>query len=162
MKSSDCRLGCPSDYPIGLHGTCVLVGEVGVILRGRSGSGKSDLALRLIDGGAILVADDRIELIPRDQRVWARPPAVIAGLLEVRGVGIVRVPWIAEAAVGLVIDLVATQGAERLPEPAWLALAGIPVPQLALAPFEASAVAKVRLAAAAVSVGTLGQVPGPP
>src|SRR5690606_32729552 len=77
-----------------IHATCVALGDTGILLRGRSGSGKSDLALRLIDGGALLVADDRVALSLEGGRVIARPPAALAGYLEVRGVGPMPVPSI--------------------------------------------------------------------
>jgi HPr kinase/phosphorylase len=129
-----------------IHATCVDVDGVGVLLRGPSGSGKSDLALRLIDGGARLVADDRTDLAVEDGRLIATCPAPLAGRLEVRGVGIGPVPAVPQAVVGLVVDLVAPGAVERLPEAATCRLDGIAVPCVALAPFEASAPAKLRLA----------------
>ena len=130
-----------------VHGTCVEVEGRGVLLRGPPGSGKSDLALRLIDGGARLVADDRADLSLRDGILWVSAPAEIAGLIEVRGVGVRRLEAAADTALGLVVDLVAADTVERLPEPQTWSCLGIRVPLLKLAPFEASAVAKVRLAA---------------
>ncbi|MGQ9368080.1 HPr kinase/phosphorylase [Azospirillum sp. ST 5-10] len=144
-----------------IHGTCVDVGGVGVLLRGPSGVGKSDVALRLIDGGARLVADDRVELRLDGGRPVAAAPAALAGLLEVRGVGILPVPAVARAAVALVVDLVADDAVERLPEPEAADLLGAPVPRLRLAPFDASTPAKLRLAAAAAAAGTLGRDPVP-
>ena len=82
-----------------VHGTCVAVAGVGVLLRGPPGSGKSDLALRLIDRGAELVADDRVTLRREDDGIVASAPASLAGLIEVRGVGVARVPAIARARV---------------------------------------------------------------
>jgi hypothetical protein len=90
-------------------------GGVGaVLLLGPSGAGKSLLALRLVERGWLLVADDRVAL-RGDRSLIAAPPPPLAGLIEVRGVGIVRVPWIAPAPVLLVADLAAP--AERVPEP---------------------------------------------
>ena len=132
-----------------LHATCIAIGTVGVLLRGPSGSGKSDLALRLIDEGARLVADDRVELAVEDNRLVARSPAAIAGKIEVRGIGIVAVASVGRATVGLVLDLVDGAEIERLPEPAHDTLLGIALPRLRLDPFTASACAKIRLAAAA-------------
>lgn len=129
-----------------VHATCVSLGGAGVLLRGPSGSGKSDLALRLIDGGAVLVADDQVSLEVRDGGLFARPPATIPGKLEVRGVGIVALPFDAEAPVRLTVDLVGPEAVERMPQAARCVCLGIDLPLLALAPFEASAVAKVRLA----------------
>jgi serine kinase of HPr protein (carbohydrate metabolism regulator) len=141
-----------------IHGTCVAIDAVGVLIRGAPGSGKSDLALRLIDGGARLVADDQVEITPRNGRLFARAPAAIAGRLEVRGVGILPVPTAPEAVLGLVVELAPAGAVERLPAPAAWEHAGIRVPLVRLAAFEASAAAKVRLAAAA---STCGNIPPP-
>jgi serine kinase of HPr protein (carbohydrate metabolism regulator) len=138
-----------------IHATCVEVDGVGVLLRGPSGSGKSDLALRLIDGGARLVADDRTDLAVEDGRLVASCPAALAGRLEARGVGIGPVPSLPRVRVGLVVDLVAPEAVERLPEPATCLIAGMAIPRLALAPFEASAPAKLRLAARWVQCGIM-------
>jgi HPr kinase/phosphorylase len=132
---------------IQVHGTCVELAGLGVLLRGPPGSGKSDLALRLIDRGARLVADDRVDLRSRGNELVASAPEPIAGRIEVRGLGIVEAPTVAEASVGLVVDLVAPERVGRLPDPAECDFLGIRVPRLELAPFEASAAAKVRLAA---------------
>ncbi len=131
---------------IRLHGTCVLVAEVGVLLRGPPGAGKSDLALRLIDGGAELVADDQVEIDQRGEQLIAGPPSAIAGLLEVRGFGIVRLAYRAPVPLGLVIDLAPASTIERMPEPEVVDLLGHSLPHLALDAREPSAAAKVRLA----------------
>jgi HPr kinase/phosphorylase len=133
-----------------VHGTTVALEGEGVLLRGPSGSGKSDLALRLIDGGARLVADDQTELTRAAEGVIARSPASIAGRMEVRGVGILRVPTVPSAPLRLVIDLVAPDRVERLPEPQFCDYLHCSLPLLALAPFEASAPAKIRLAVASL------------
>jgi len=133
---------------IRVHGTTVALDGAGILIRGPSGSGKSDLALRLIDAGARLVADDQTELWRRDDAVMARSPATIAGQMEVRGLGILRFPHLAEAPLRLVLDLVAAEAVERLPEPQSCDVLQCPIPLLALAPFEASAPLKVRLAVA--------------
>ncbi len=129
-----------------VHGTCVELFGLAVLLRGPSGSGKSDLALRLIDGGARLVADDQVLLTAETGRIRATAPTRFTGRIEVRGVGIVQVATIEAAPVALVVDLVAPADVPRLPEPNECRLAGITLPSIALAPFEASAAAKVRLA----------------
>ncbi len=128
------------------HATCVSLSGAGVLLRGPPGCGKSDLALRLIDGGAVLVADDQVSLEARGGKLFARPPDAIAGKLEVRGIGIVTMPFDTEAPVILAVDLVAPDAVERMPDISRCAYLGIEVPLLALTPFEASAPAKVRLA----------------
>jgi HPr kinase/phosphorylase len=131
-----------------LHATTVAIGGRGVLLRGASGSGKSDLALRLIDAGARLVADDQSELWLAGEVVLVRAPRTIAGLIEVRGVGIVRLDSLPAARLALVAELVAPDAVERLPEPGRTTILGVSIPLVALAPFEASAPAKLRLALA--------------
>ena len=129
-----------------IHATAVVIRNQCVLLRGPSGAGKSDLALRLIDGGAMLVADDRTELIREEGDLIARCPSAIAGRLEVRGVGILTFPYVSPAAVSMVVDLVAPKEVDRLPEAACVELLGEELRQISLAPFEASAPVKVRLA----------------
>ncbi|MFZ5835125.1 MAG: HPr kinase/phosphorylase [Pseudomonadota bacterium] len=131
-----------------LHATCVAIGECGVLLRGPSGCGKSDLALRLIDQYAdvMLVADDRVDVTAADGALYASPPPRIAGLLEVRGVGIVPVAHRPRVKLGLLADLQEAQHIPRLPEPLTEAMLGIRLPRLLLAPFEASAAARLRQA----------------
>ena len=129
-----------------IHATAVVIDNRCILLRGPSGAGKSDLALRLIDGGAMLVADDRTELIRKEGDLIARCPSTIAGKLEVRGVGILTLPYVSPATVSMVVDLVAPEELERLPEAECIELLGQQVRQISLAPFEASAPAKVRLA----------------
>jgi HPr kinase/phosphorylase len=125
-----------------IHASAVLVGARAVLIRGAPGSGKSTLALDLIRGGAAgafpfarLVGDDRLHLEAANGRLLVRPAAALAGLIEVRGLGIRRVPFEALAAVGLIVDLDAGD-AERLPAPesAVAEVAGICLPRLAVAP----------------------------
>jgi len=131
---------------IRVHGTSVALAGEGVLIRGPSGSGKSDLALRLIDEGARLIADDQTELRRVGGTVRLSAPAEIAGLLEVRGLGIIRMPS-AGAPLRLVVDLVAEdQPIERMPEAASCELAGLAFPLLLVHPFAASAPAKLRWA----------------
>jgi hypothetical protein len=133
-----------------IHATCIALGggprPAGVLLRGPSGAGKSDLALRLIDRGARLVADDRTDLRTIDGELRARAPATIAGRMEVRGLGIADVPRVNDVPVRLVVDLVDDEAIERLPEETSCQLFGIEVPYLRLDPFQSSADAKLRLA----------------
>lgn len=119
----------------------------GVLLRGPSGAGKSDLALRSVDRGWRLVADDQTEIRSAEGRVSAASPGAIFGRMEVRGLGIVTVPSAPGAELCLVVDLVAPGLIERLPEAQFCELLGVRLPCLALDPFEASALAKLRLAA---------------
>jgi HPr kinase/phosphorylase len=127
------------------HASCVAIGRRAVLLRGPSGSGKSDLALRLLDEGGILVADDQVVLEARDGMVFASPPDALAGKIEVRGIGILEnQPW-QTATVSLVADLVSSAEIDRLPDPTMCLVKGISLPRIDLAPFEASAAAKLRL-----------------
>jgi serine kinase of HPr protein (carbohydrate metabolism regulator) len=139
------------DKGILFHATSVALGEGAVLLRGPSGSGKSDLALRLIDAGARLVADDQSEVWREGDTLLVRAPRTIFGLIEVRGVGLVKVDAMPAARLALIADLVAMQHIERLPEPRSETILGLPVPLVAIAPFEASAPIKLRLALAAAT-----------
>ena len=133
-----------------IHASTVAIERVGawhaVLLAGPSGAGKSDLALRLIDRGARLVADDYTDLRTIDGRLIATPPPTIAGRIEVRGIGIVALPHMADVPVALIVTL--DQPPERMPERSWRHIAGIAVPLFAFAPFEASAPIKVEQALA--------------
>lgn len=101
----------PHSRPMQMHGSCAARAEAGVLLLGPPGSGKSDLVLRLLDRGFALVADDRVDI----EGLSASAPASLAGLLEVRGLGIVRLPCLASCRLALVVTLgLAT---ERLPWP---------------------------------------------
>ena len=129
-----------------IHATCISLYGAGLIIRGPSEAGKSDLALRLIDRGARLVADDRVDLLVSDNGVIACAPNALKGLLEVRGLGILSIPFLEVTVVRLVVDLVDSENVPRLPERRKTDLIGIDVPAVTLDPFEASAVTKVRLA----------------
>ena len=129
-----------------VHATTISIEDRAVLLCGPSGSGKSDLALRLIDSGAVLIADDRTDLSRSGDAVMASPPQALAGLLEIRGVGIVRLPYRSGIPVALIVDLT-SETPPRLPEnDACRIIEGIDLPCLSLNPFEASAPAKVRAA----------------
>ncbi len=127
-----------------LHATTVAIDGVAVMIEGASGSGKSDLALRLIDRGAVLVSDDQTLVIRVGKTLRARPPSTIAGRIEVRGIGILAMPHIEDVPVGLLVRI---DGAiERMPEHRARKIAGIDVRQFAVDPFHASAPIKVELA----------------
>jgi HPr kinase/phosphorylase len=147
-----------------VHATSVALGPsvrafggregIGVLLLGPPGSGKSDLALRLIAEGGRLVADDQTALFVRNGILHAACPGAISGLLEVRGIGILRVDAQAEAPLFLALDLDAHATIARLPEPSFFAppdqlQAARKIPRIVLNPFETSATAKVHAAAAA-------------
>ncbi|MHA3790439.1 HPr kinase/phosphatase C-terminal domain-containing protein [Sphingomonas sp. YL-JM2C] len=129
-----------------IHASSVMVDGRVVLIAGRSGSGKSDLTLRLIDRGALLVADDYTRVEGRDGRLIASAPPQIAGRIEVRGVGIVELASAVEGNVALLVDL--DRAVERMPaEPLpTTALDGIAIPTLGLSAFEASAPIKVEQA----------------
>lgn len=112
------------------NATCVAMEGRGLLIEGPPGSGKSSLALALIDRGAVLVGDDGMVLETREGRLWAAPPPHIAGKLEIRGVGIVTLPT-SSAPLCLALDLAAK--AARLPESATRTIAGISLPSLAFA-----------------------------
>jgi HPr kinase/phosphorylase len=135
-----------------IHASCVALGAKGVLLLGPSGAGKSDLALRLIDGGAQLVADDRTILFLDKGALHARAPASIRGLIEIRGVGIVKMPARAKVKLALVVRL--GKEGERLPihRPWKPPLKGAAaMPQIALDARFASTPAKIRAALEAFS-----------
>jgi serine kinase of HPr protein (carbohydrate metabolism regulator) len=138
-----------------IHATCVELAGAGVLLRGPSGSGKSDLALRLIDGGARLVADDRTIVLRQGGALFATAPEEIAGRLEVRGIGIVTLASASLSRVLLLCELVGAAEIERLPHPGSTELLGVALPCLRLDPFPASAAAKLRLAVHALARGQL-------
>lgn len=127
-----------------VHATCVAIGGRAVLLAGRPGAGKSDLALRLIDRGAMLVSDDYSELRRAGDRLLARAPAAIGGRIEVRGIGIVELASARDVPVCLHADL--DSPPERLPEPKAVRIAGIEIPGVALAALEPSAPLKLEQA----------------
>ncbi len=131
---------------ITIHATTIAFEGAAAILRGPSGSGKSDLALRLIDRGAQLVSDDQTILFVEGGRLMAQSPAEIVGKMEVRGIGVIPVGPPVVAPVVLLIDLVDLEEVPRVPTYDRVELVGFKVPAIKLAPFELSAPAKVRLA----------------
>lgn len=148
-----------------IHGTAIAFGARGVLLRGPSGAGKSDLALRCIalahslptPAPPMLVADDQVLAEAEAGGIVLRPPATIAGLIEVRGVGIVRLPYAASVRLVLVVELVQPDMVERLPEPGAVAtIAGFDIALARLSAFEASAPLKVVLALDRATGGPTG------
>jgi HPr kinase/phosphorylase len=132
-----------------IHASCVAIGGKGVLLLGKSGAGKSTLALRLIDEGAKLVADDRCELFVRAGKLRVRAPARIAGLIELRGIGIVALPHAASVRLAMVVRL--GENRERLPKPAFYdpPQAPQPVPLIVVNGSDVGATARIRTALAA-------------
>ena len=131
-----------------VHATTVAIGGRGVLITGPSGSGKSDLALRLIDRGAALVADDRTLVRNEGGAAVASAPATIAGKLEVRGLGIV--PFAQAGATPLALCVALTEVVDRMPEPRTRIIVAVELPEIPLDPRPASAPIKVELALAQV------------
>jgi serine kinase of HPr protein (carbohydrate metabolism regulator) len=127
-----------------LHATTVAIDGKAVVIEGRSGAGKSDLALRLIDRGAVLVSDDRTLLARDGQGLIAKSPERMTGQIEVRGLGIVTVPHASDVPVALVVRL--TDEDHRLPERRVRRIVGVAVREVTLDPFRASAPLKVEWA----------------
>ena len=137
-----------------VHASVARVGEQGVLIRGRSGSGKSSLLLALLssrDVHATLVADDRVHLAADGARVIAAVPDSIAGLMEIRGVGILRRDHVSPAAVDLVVDLLPLAECPRLPDAdeGRVTLAGVSLPRIFIAIGAHDGVARVAAALAA-------------
>ncbi|KQS04892.1 aldolase [Sphingomonas sp. Leaf357] len=128
-----------------LHATAVAIGSHAVLIEGPSGAGKSDLALRLIDRGAVLISDDRTILQADNGTVRATAPRTIAGRIEVRGIGILPMQYAEGVEVALLVRL--TDAVERMPlETVERRIAGIVIPEIALDAREPSAPIKVELA----------------
>lgn len=137
-----------------LHGTAIAIGGHGVLLLGASGSGKSDLALRLIDRGAILVSDDIVYLETHGGSPLLTVAPNIAGKIEVRGVGITTVDFITSAPLRLIVEF--ANAPDRLPEENARATIGDhAVPLCKLNPFEQSSAIKVEYALRAAVDGAI-------
>ena len=143
---------------LSVHATVVSVAGHGVLLRGPSGSGKSSLALQLIDQGGLgigktlmaakLVADDQVILVVEQHQIIATAPPALLGKLEIRGWGIVIVEAEAFVKLDLVVDLISFGDIPRLPEPSGLSieLLGIRLKRLRVDGADPAAVAKIRAA----------------
>jgi serine kinase of HPr protein (carbohydrate metabolism regulator) len=128
-----------------LHATSVAINGKAVLIMGPSGSGKSDLALRLLDRGAVLISDDQTLVRQTEGQLLANSFGTIKGKMEVRGIGIIARDTTSDVPVALIIDL--RGGKERFPlETQDRQVAGKMVPVVSLSPFESSAPIKVELA----------------
>ena len=134
-----------------IHASCAARDAAAVLLTGPSGCGKSDLLLRLLDRGFVLVADDRVEV----EDGMASPPPSLAGLLEVRGLGLLRLPYLSQARLALAVEL--GRPPARLPAPARHAVLDLPL--IALDAFVSSAAQRVALALDCIE-GRVAQVAG--
>ena len=140
-----------------LRGTCIAVEGSGVLLRGPSGSGKSDLALRLIDAGGRLVADDYTDVSEVGGRLVATAPPKVHGLLEVRGIGIIRLQAKPSARLIACVDLVPIDKIERMPVPEDVRILGVSLPRFVVCAAEPSSVAKVALVVR-IACGTIMRI----
>lgn len=127
-----------------IHATCVAIGGRAVLITGPSGSGKSDLALRLIDRGATLVSDDYTVLTRIGDALHATPPATIAGRMEVRGIGVIARPYITDIPVALIVRI--DQEVPRMPDARTHAILDVAIREVALAPFPVATPIKIELA----------------
>ena len=132
--------------------TCVAINGRAVLIEGAPGSGKSSLALALIDRGAVLIGDDGVTLQPRGGRLYASPPPNIAGLLEVRNLGLLEFPTVGDVLVALVVQL--DPAAERFIEAAErVELGGVELPMVRLWPDGGVLTLKVELALGRFGLG---------
>jgi HPr kinase/phosphorylase len=162
--------------PFNIHATTVAIRDAqgadhGILIRGKPGSGKSELALRLIDTAGLgsgetalrarLVADDQTLLVSEGGRLVAAPPEALAGLMELRGQGILKLPYLASAPVALVVDLRDGHEIERMPEERLLVteIAGVSLPRMALDRAQPAAPAMIRMVLTARLLAPAGALP---
>jgi HPr kinase/phosphorylase len=145
-----------------IHASCVALAGAGVLLRGRPGAGKSDLALRLVDGGGALVADDLCEIRRQGDRLLADLPAAVdpgfRGRIELRGIGFLTLPYAGPTPLALVADLESGTRDEPGESGREAVYLGVALPLIVLDPFQVSAVAKLRLLAK-VGAGAIMRAP---
>ncbi len=134
-----------------IYANCVAIGDVGILLRGESGSGKSDLSLRLMHADAVLVADDRTDVRREGAFVYASAPQPLRGLMEVRGLGILPFDYKESVRLAAVVDLQDQQKIERVPESKTTEILGCDLPCFQIDPALPSAVIKVTLVSGLVS-----------
>ncbi len=127
-----------------VHSTSVVIEDAGVMITGKSGFGKSDLALRLIDSGATLISDDVTICEKIGDSIFLFPPNETKGLLEVREIGIMTVPYIENIKLSLFVELVETE-IERLPQKSFKKLLNIKINKIKIQGKNSSSVAKIKL-----------------
>jgi serine kinase of HPr protein (carbohydrate metabolism regulator) len=131
---------------VNIHASCVCIKNKGILFLGDSGSGKSDISLRLIaDYKATLIGDDRIDIIAKGNNIIASAPKNLSGLLEVRGIGIIKVKTKRKNKIDLAVFLTQDK-IERMPEPLYYELLDKKIPLININPFEPSATAKILAA----------------
>ena len=130
---------------INIHGTLVCFNDEGILLIGNSGSGKSDLALRLIqEKGAKLVADDRVDIENIHGELYGSAPKEIAGKIEIRGLGIAHIDFVPKERITLCIELcLDRREIERMPMPDYVDFLGVSVTKIKLYPFDCSTINKI-------------------
>ena len=127
-----------------IHSTSVVIDDNGVLILGDSGSGKSDLALRLIDNGATLISDDISICRKNSNNIYLYCPPEIKGLLEVREIGIITVPFVERIKLRLVVNLNSNNN-ERFPKDTSFRIMGIKIPTINIEGKNSSAVAKIKV-----------------
>jgi len=128
-----------------IHATCIAIDGHGILIRGPSGSGKSDLALRLIDTGAELVSDDYVNVFTYDNKLIAKTPENISGKIEVRELGIVSLSYRKEVSLTLVVNLTTRTDSQRLKGMGVFEIEGTQLPAIELNAFRPSAPAMIRI-----------------
>ncbi len=130
---------------LNIHATLVSFEDKGILIRGKSGSGKSDLALRLVmDKGAVLVADDRVDLTFKDGVLYGSSPKELFGKMEIRGLGIATFPAIEKCVISLCVDLCDNRSVvERFPQEEFASFLDISVPKITLYSFDCSTTDKI-------------------
>jgi serine kinase of HPr protein (carbohydrate metabolism regulator) len=127
------------------YATAVTYCGFGVLIRGPSGSGKSDLALRLIDDGAGLVADDQVIIKAVGQELYLSPPDSLSGLIEVRGIGVIKIEYVRDIRLRLVVELDPSNEIQRTPIIKEELIKKIPVPVVNMHAFESSVLVKIKI-----------------
>jgi HPr kinase/phosphorylase len=127
------------------YATAVIYCGFGILIRGPSGSGKSDLALRLIDDGADLIADDQVVIKAVGQELYLSAPDSLSGLIEVRGIGVIKIEYVSDIRLCLIVELDPSNEIQRIPTIKEELIKNIPVPVINMYAFESSVLAKIKI-----------------